>query len=256
MLRASARSPAANDRGTGAPAALPGVLDPALPPLPLIMQSALICAHVIKINADCMISARSEEVGTMGPVTSGLPAAARRRGPRVRRLRPVVRRPGDRGRRRGAPPQRLPGRYGPPCRPSPPSCAGSGPCPTSGPSVEDTSATSGTFLRVRRFQLHRTRADRGRTGRDPMFGDLRAVRFRYADADATSTRCSTSWARASPGSGTRSRDPGPTEWTLRTVRRLPGEIRPATWLVRQATHEARHHVRDIATSPSGWERRR
>jgi len=35
-----------------------------------------------------------------------------------------------------------------------------------------------------------------------------------------------------------------TRWT-RTVTRLPGETRTVLWLVRQAAHEGRHHLRDI-----------
>jgi hypothetical protein len=37
---------------------------------------------------------------------------------------------------------------------------------------------------------------------------------------------------------------GSAEWD-RTVTRLPGEHRSARWVVRQAAHEATHHLRDI-----------
>lgn len=36
------------------------------------------------------------------------------------------------------------------------------------------------------------------------------------------------------------------EWN-RVARRLPGEERPARWLVRQAMHEGTHHLLDIST---------
>ena len=78
---------------------------------------------------------------------------------------------------------------------------------------------------------------------DPMFGDLRAVRFRYADADVDAVL--DELRRAVAGFCDEIADTHPNEWT-RTVRRLPGEVRTAVWLVRQATHEGRHHVRDIA----------
>ena len=78
---------------------------------------------------------------------------------------------------------------------------------------------------------------------DPMYGDLRALRFRYADADLDAVLDELRSAAA--GFRDEIGDTRPEEWT-RTVRRLPGEVRTATWLVRQATHEGRHHVRDIA----------
>jgi hypothetical protein len=77
---------------------------------------------------------------------------------------------------------------------------------------------------------------------DPMFGDLRAVRFRYADADVDAVLAEL--RRAVAGFCDEIADTGPDQWQ-RTVRRPPGEVRTATWLVRQATHEGRHHVRDI-----------
>jgi hypothetical protein len=77
---------------------------------------------------------------------------------------------------------------------------------------------------------------------DPMFGDLRAVRFRYADADLAAVL--DDLGRAAAGFRDEVADTRPEEWT-RTIRRLPGETRTATWIVRQATHEGRHHVRDI-----------
>jgi hypothetical protein len=78
---------------------------------------------------------------------------------------------------------------------------------------------------------------------DPMFGDLRAVRFRYADADVDAVL--DELERAAAGFRDEIADTRPDEWG-RTIRRLPEEVRTATWIVRQATHEGRHHVRDIA----------
>jgi DinB superfamily len=77
---------------------------------------------------------------------------------------------------------------------------------------------------------------------DPMYGDLRAVRFRYADADAGAVL--EELGRAVAGFCDEVADTRPEEWS-RTMRRLPGEVRTASWLVRHAAHEGRHHVRDI-----------
>jgi hypothetical protein len=98
------------------------------------------------------------------------------------------------------------------------------------------------------FVVYTIRLRRARTEEvpvvDPMFGDLRAVRFRYADAGVGAVL--DELGRAAAGFRDEITDTRPEEWT-RTVRRLPGETRTATWLVRQATHEGRHHVRDIAS---------
>jgi DinB superfamily len=97
------------------------------------------------------------------------------------------------------------------------------------------------------FVVYTIRLRRARTEEapvvDPMFGDLRAVRFRYADADLAAVL--DDLARAAAGFRDEIADTRPDEWT-RTIHRLPGETRTATWIVRQATHEGRHHVRDIA----------
>jgi hypothetical protein len=77
---------------------------------------------------------------------------------------------------------------------------------------------------------------------DPMYGDLRAVRFRYADADVDAAL--DDLERAVAGFCDEVADTGHDEWS-RTMRRLPGEVRTASWLVRHAAHEGRHHVRDI-----------
>lgn len=87
---------------------------------------------------------------------------------------------------------------------------------------------------------------------DPMFGDLRAVRFRYANADLDAVL--DDLARTAAGFRDEIADTRPGEWT-RTIRRLPGEVRTGRWLVRQATHEGRHHVRDIAEVGRRLERR-
>jgi hypothetical protein len=92
-------------------------------------------------------------------------------------------------------------------------------------------------------RLHRARTE-DEPAVDPMFGDLRAVRFRYADADLDAVLAEL--RRAAAGFRDEIADLRPAEWD-RTIRRLPGELRTATWLVRQATHEGRHHLRDIAS---------
>ena len=77
---------------------------------------------------------------------------------------------------------------------------------------------------------------------DPMYGDLRAIRFRYADADVDAVL--DELRRAVSGFCDEVADTRPEEWSRR-MRRLPGEVRTASWLVRHAAHEGRHHVRDI-----------
>jgi DinB superfamily len=77
---------------------------------------------------------------------------------------------------------------------------------------------------------------------DPMFGDLRAVRFRYADADVGAVLAELE--RVVAGFCDEVADTRAEEWS-RTLRRLPEEVRTASWLVRHAAHEGRHHVRDI-----------
>jgi hypothetical protein len=76
---------------------------------------------------------------------------------------------------------------------------------------------------------------------EPMFADLRAVRFRYNDADLGSvlTELDTHVA------GFLDEIVETTDWD-RTATRRPGELRTARWLVRHGLHEARHHTRDIA----------
>jgi hypothetical protein len=90
------------------------------------------------------------------------------------------------------------------------------------------------------IRLYRTRTE-DRPALEPMFNDLRAVRFRYGQLE-----------------------PGPVleelrlnvagfldevarvrDWD-RTATRRPEETRTARWLVRQAAHEGLHHLADIA----------
>lgn len=88
-------------------------------------------------------------------------------------------------------------------------------------------------------RLHRTSTEDA-PALEPMFADLRAVRFRYNEAD--------------PGvvlgeleayvAGFVDEIAATTGWD-RVATRRPDEVRTARWLVRHALHEARHHARDI-----------
>jgi hypothetical protein len=78
---------------------------------------------------------------------------------------------------------------------------------------------------------------------EPLFNDLRVLRFRYNDADAggilhemdaTLEGLVDEMARVS-------------DWDC-TFTRQPGERRTARWLVRQAFHEALHHLADMRDS--------
>jgi hypothetical protein len=92
------------------------------------------------------------------------------------------------------------------------------------------------------IRLHRARTEE-RPVLEPMLNDVRARRFRYNEAnleavlddlDAAVRGCIEEVGRFDP-----------TDWE-RVVTRLPGELRTARWLVRQAAHEGRHHLGDIA----------
>jgi hypothetical protein len=91
------------------------------------------------------------------------------------------------------------------------------------------------------IRLHRARTENA-PAVEPMFSDLRAVRFRYVNlplapvldqlddhvagfVEEAATLTSRDWQR--------------------TVARRPDEVRTAGWLVRQALHEGRHHLNDI-----------
>jgi hypothetical protein len=76
---------------------------------------------------------------------------------------------------------------------------------------------------------------------EPMFADLRAVRFRYNDADLGSVLAELDVYVA----GFLAEIAATTDWD-RTATRRPGELRSARWLVRHGLHEARHHTNDIA----------
>lgn len=91
------------------------------------------------------------------------------------------------------------------------------------------------------IRLYRARTE-DRPVLEPMFNDLRAKRFRYNEWEArgvldeltaTAAGCCEEIGRMRPGE------------ELRTVTRLPGEVRSALWLARQAAHEGTHHLRDI-----------
>jgi hypothetical protein len=75
---------------------------------------------------------------------------------------------------------------------------------------------------------------------DPMFADLRAVRFRYNDADLDVVLGELDAYVA----GFLDEVAATTGWD-RTATRRAGELRTARWLVRHAVHEARHHTRDV-----------
>ncbi len=89
------------------------------------------------------------------------------------------------------------------------------------------------------IRLHRTSTE-DRPALEPMFADLRAVRFRYNDADLDAVL-------AELGAhvvGFLDEIAVTTDWD-RTATRRPDELRTARWLVRHGLHEARHHTRDI-----------
>jgi hypothetical protein len=99
------------------------------------------------------------------------------------------------------------------------------------------------------IRLHRARTEE-RPVLEPMLNDLRTRRFRYNDAnveavldelDAAVRGCIEEAGRFDPKA-----------WE-RTVTRLPGELRTARWLVRQAAHEGRHHLGDIARITSAMD---
>jgi hypothetical protein len=75
---------------------------------------------------------------------------------------------------------------------------------------------------------------------EPMFADLRAVRFRYNDADLAVVLAELDAYVA----GFLDEIAETSEWD-RTATRRPDELRTARWLVRHGLHEARHHTRDI-----------
>jgi hypothetical protein len=92
------------------------------------------------------------------------------------------------------------------------------------------------------IRLHRVRTEDGPL-LEPMFNDLRARRFRYNEADVAAVLDELEAYLA----GFRDEIARvPDDAWDRLGSRLPGEVRTARWLVRQATHEGVHHVADIA----------
>lgn len=89
-------------------------------------------------------------------------------------------------------------------------------------------------------RLHRTSTEDA-PALEPMYADLRAVRFRYNEADLDVVLD----ALGVHVTGFLDEVAATTEWD-RVASRRPDEVRTARWLVRHALHEARHHVRDIA----------
>lgn len=91
------------------------------------------------------------------------------------------------------------------------------------------------------IRLHRARTE-DRPALEPMFNDLRARRFRYKESDVNAVLGELE--ATAVGFCEEIVRTGSEHWD-RVVRRLPNEERTARWLVRQAMHEGRHHVRDI-----------
>jgi hypothetical protein len=94
-------------------------------------------------------------------------------------------------------------------------------------------------LEASTIRLFRTRTE-DRPTLEPLYNDLRAVRFRYADADPLAVLDEIDAAVA----GCCDEIAATEDWD-RTLTRLPGEQRTARWLARAAVHEAQHHLRDL-----------
>lgn len=91
------------------------------------------------------------------------------------------------------------------------------------------------------IRLYRTRTEDD-PAIEPIFNDLRAVRFRY-NARNTGAVLDEIGDNAEGFREEASRMP-PEGWHRR-LHRLPLESRSALWLVRQGMHEGEHHLRDI-----------
>jgi hypothetical protein len=91
------------------------------------------------------------------------------------------------------------------------------------------------------LRLHRARVE-DRPALDPMYNDLRARRFRYAEADPRAVV--TELPRLTAGLADEVARVGRGDWDRR-VTRLPGEERTARWLARSALHEVTHHLTDV-----------
>ena len=78
---------------------------------------------------------------------------------------------------------------------------------------------------------------------EPVFNDLRVLRFRYNEADVHGVLHEMGLALG----GLVEEMGHASDWD-RTFTRQPGEERTARWLARQALHEAMHHAADMRAS--------
>ncbi len=92
------------------------------------------------------------------------------------------------------------------------------------------------------IRLHRARTEDD-PPLEPMLNDLRARRFDYTHADLGPA---VDQLRAHVDGFLAELGRVPDDAWDRPVHRYPGEQRSALWLARQAAHEGRHHLRDIA----------
>jgi hypothetical protein len=92
---------------------------------------------------------------------------------------------------------------------------------------------------VTTIRLYRVRTEQA-PQLEPMYNDLRAIRFRYAERDPVAVLDELDAAIA----GCRDELERVRDWD-RPLTRLAGEQRTARWLARTALHEGRHHLRDI-----------
>jgi uncharacterized damage-inducible protein DinB len=97
------------------------------------------------------------------------------------------------------------------------------------------------------IRLHRVRTE-DRPALEPMFNDLRARRFRYNESDVNAVLGE---LEANAAGFCEEIDRTGSEHWDRLVSRLPNEERTALWLVRQAMHEAQHHLDDIHKTGAG-----
>jgi hypothetical protein len=91
------------------------------------------------------------------------------------------------------------------------------------------------------IRLYRARTE-NKPVLEPMLNDLRVLRFRYNERDAAPVL--DELAANASGFCEEIARAVPEDWD-RVVSRLPGELRTARWLVRQAMHEGVHHLADI-----------
>jgi hypothetical protein len=91
------------------------------------------------------------------------------------------------------------------------------------------------------IRLYRVRTE-DRPLLEPMFNELRAARFGYNRRDLAATLMELGDTNAGLRAEVGRLDGD--EWD-REGSRLPGEMRTARWLLRQAVHEGVHHLHDI-----------